>query len=568
MRNGKQLFQSTRTSLSYAQTEAQRAASGILLIRSKDRNVMKQRTLASGICVAGLLAIGACATEQEQEPEIKWLPNCEGRPFSGLDPEVVARTQCGVVTVPLDHTNPTQGTLKLDITRVTSLHPQRHEGAIFTNPGGPGADSSGFAVVLASIWKGYADEPEGESYRHLINAYDLIGITPRGMGSSPDSQLICQSNDVIVAQNDITQDRSPANLEALRHNTEVLAQGCANQPLAPYITTDQTARDMEFVRIQLNERTLNYFGNSYGTWLGAWYAGLFPKTVGRMVLDSNLDWTSTFQNASLNLAPEKERIFARFVAEPAAENPLVYEMGNDPKGIRHSFINLLPQVQVALRSDTERYSSIEFLMAARVLSTWLRESPTLNDTELLNKAQTYRFSPDTEVNHSALSAFTRLVTVIREPVLWNDIAVGPLKLDPAASVRSTILCNDSATADEKFWTEMENLYATQYPVGGSYFYARHCATWSGKPLSGVPLKALGQASSILMIQAEFDDQTPAPGALKASQSVPNTHMVLLKGAYQHGVSFSNPNTCVNRYTGDYLAYGRKPARLSICFASN
>ncbi|WWG68197.1 alpha/beta fold hydrolase [Pseudomonas poae] len=269
----------------------------------------KQRAVLGSLLIMALLASGACSTRKQAEP-IRWLANCDGRPISGLDPEVVARTQCGTVRVPLNHLKPSLGTLDLDITRVTARQPGKREGAIFTNPGGPGAEADGFAVLLASIWKNYGDRAAGGAYRHLIDTYDVIGLTPRGLGSTKDSQLVCQSDELIVAQNDITEDRSPANLMALQHNAAVLARGCASQRLAPYINTDQTARDMEFVRGLLKEKKLNYVGNSYGTWLGAWYAGLFPEHVGRMVLDSNTDWTSTFQEASLIQAPEGKNLRA------------------------------------------------------------------------------------------------------------------------------------------------------------------------------------------------------------------------------------------------------------------
>ncbi|MDP1323878.1 alpha/beta fold hydrolase, partial [Klebsiella pneumoniae] len=87
------------------------------------------------------------------------------------------------------------------------------------------------------------------------------------------------------------EDRSEANLLAIRDNARLIAQACASHPLTPYITTEQTARDLEFVRRQLGELQFNYLGNAYGTWLGAWYGGLFPAHVGRMVLDSNIKWT-------------------------------------------------------------------------------------------------------------------------------------------------------------------------------------------------------------------------------------------------------------------------------------
>lgn len=529
--------------------------------------VINHRAMWRSLCVISLLSVGACASSSPPERGIKWLAQCEGLPVAGLDSQVVSRTQCGIVTVPLDHLNPELGTLDLDITRVTAKRPEQKEGAIFTNPGGPGANGNDvFTVFLVSIWKGYGDRSEGAAYRHLIDTYDVIGITPRGQGSTPGSQLVCQSDESIVAQNDITEDRSAANLKAIRHNTAVLARGCASQRLSPYINTDQTARDMEFVRIILNEKKLNYFGNSYGTWLGAWYAGLFPAQVGRMVLDSSVDWTSTLQKASLSIAPEKERVFTRFVAQHIANNPQAYALGKDPDAIRQSFLTLLPQIRVALRSDNDFYSSPSYFLAAQVLNDWLQSSPDLQDAELQAKAQTHRFSLDTTVDQSAKDAFTTLLAAMRNPPQWNGIALGPLKLSPADSVRSNVLCNDSPSSDDAFWTRKEDIYATRYPVGGSVFHARHCAGWSGKAHSAVPLQALAQVDSLLMVQAEYDDQTPTSGAFKAFESLPNAHMTLLKGVNRHGVSFTDSSDCVNRHVGQYLAYGKKPERLSTCTA--
>lgn len=531
-------------------------------------HVLKWLSAGRAVCAAGalLLLLGGClGMRQPAGLGVSWLPTCEAIPAAGLDPEVFARTQCGIATVPLDHLNPMAGTLDLDITRVNARLPHAREGAIFTNPGGPGSLGNGvFALVLASAWKGFGEASEVESFRHLVDAYDVIAITPRGQGGQANSQLVCQSDEMIVAQNDLSEDQTPANFAALQHNVGVLARGCASQRLAPYINTDQTARDMEFVRKQLKEPKLHYFGNSYGTWLGAWYGGLFPNQVGRMVLDSNVDWTSSFQGASLNSAPEKERVFERFVAQHAAANATVYQMGEDPSGVRQVFLGLLPEVRAALRSDTDFYSSADYLLAARALSGWLQVWPGISDAELLALAGTYRFSPDTEVAQAARRAFTDLLRATRSPAHWNGIPPGPLRLTPEESVRSTVLCSDSVASGEAFWTGKESLYAVRYPVGGSFFPARHCSAWAGTQLSGVPLSRLGRLESIVMVQAEYDDQTPKNGAVRAFDSLPNTHLIVLEGAYRHGVSFSEYDACVTPKVGEYLAYGRKPERLSIC----
>ena len=55
------------------------------------------------------------------------------------------------------------------------------------------------------------------------------------------------------------------------------------------------ARDLNLLRRALGQPKLNYLGISYGTFLGATYANLFPRRVGRLVLDGNVPpeaWTN------------------------------------------------------------------------------------------------------------------------------------------------------------------------------------------------------------------------------------------------------------------------------------
>ncbi|MPS75963.1 MAG: alpha/beta hydrolase, partial [Microbacterium sp.] len=57
----------------------------------------------------------------------------------------------------------------------------------------------------------------------------------------------------------------------------------------PYITTVNAARDMDLIRAVLGDKQLNYLGYSYGTFLGATYAQLYPEKAGRLVLDGAID---------------------------------------------------------------------------------------------------------------------------------------------------------------------------------------------------------------------------------------------------------------------------------------
>ena len=85
----------------------------------------------------------------------------------------------------------------------------------------------------------------------------------------------------------------PTPAQATRRSELIRRQGDACRrhagALASHMTTVETARDLDIVRAALGSPRLDYYGASYGTFLGATYAALFPSRVGRMVLDGAVD---------------------------------------------------------------------------------------------------------------------------------------------------------------------------------------------------------------------------------------------------------------------------------------
>lgn len=63
-------------------------------------------------------------------------------------------------------------------------------------------------------------------------------------------------------------------------SSQELAAGCAGAApavLAAAVSTPNVARDMDVLRAALDVPTLDYLGFSYGTFIGAVYAELFPS---------------------------------------------------------------------------------------------------------------------------------------------------------------------------------------------------------------------------------------------------------------------------------------------------
>src|SRR3546814_6826214 len=70
---------------------------------------------------------------------------------------------------------------------------------------------------------------------------------------------------------------SPEWEEDLQDKAEAFADACAanSGEILPYISTSNTARDLDLLRAVLGDSALNYLGYSWGTAIGAEYAELF-----------------------------------------------------------------------------------------------------------------------------------------------------------------------------------------------------------------------------------------------------------------------------------------------------
>jgi len=86
--------------------------------------------------------------------------------------------------------------------------------------------------------------------------------------------------------------------------TREFGEGCVSESgdLTRHISTVEAAKDMDILRAALGERQLDYLGASYGTFLGATYADLFPTHVRRMVLDGAIDPSLSNEQLSLGQA--------------------------------------------------------------------------------------------------------------------------------------------------------------------------------------------------------------------------------------------------------------------------
>ena len=180
--------------------------------------------------------------------------------------------------VPLDYAQPGGRSIRLALLRVPALDQRARLGSMVVNPGGPGGSGVDYAAG--------ADSQYGDALRRV---FDVVGFDPRGVGASVPVECVSDRQlDRFVASD--PDPETAAERAASDGLVRELGGGCLKRDgaVTRHVSTVEVAKDLDVLRAALGDRKLTYFGASYGTSIGATYADLFPRNVGRMVLDGAL----------------------------------------------------------------------------------------------------------------------------------------------------------------------------------------------------------------------------------------------------------------------------------------
>lgn len=259
------------------------------LVRSRARRAL---AVVAGLAAASVLLSGCLYTlipDASPRPTASRSPDTQGvpaelLPFYEQELEWTACDggfDCTTVRAPLDWADPGAGEIELAMIR-SRAEGGEPIGSLLTNPGGPGA--SGIDVIRDSLTFMVTDPVRA--------VYDTIGFDPRGVGRSTAVRCYDAAGmDAYLFDIPANERGTDAWTGELLDGHAGFAEACeANSGgILPYLTTENSARDMDLLRAVLGDDTLNYLGYSYGTFLGATYAKLFPERVGRLVLDGAID---------------------------------------------------------------------------------------------------------------------------------------------------------------------------------------------------------------------------------------------------------------------------------------
>jgi pimeloyl-ACP methyl ester carboxylesterase len=245
------------------------------------------------------------ATTAAAAPPPRPLPEQTSLTWGPCEADVDPALECTTLPVPLDYANPSGATIDLALIRLPA-NPAARQGAVLFNPGGPGGSGydwvAGTATTIAATMDG-------------MDRFDLVGFDPRGVDRSGAIDCVSATTFDAALYPDDTPD-TPIEEFFLDATNLVFPLSCRakyGDALAQYSTAN-TARDMDRIREALGDQQISFVGISYGTYLGAVYATLFPDRVRAMVLDAAFEptgdsieeqWTTQkvgFEDAFANFA--------------------------------------------------------------------------------------------------------------------------------------------------------------------------------------------------------------------------------------------------------------------------
>jgi pimeloyl-ACP methyl ester carboxylesterase len=505
-----------------------------------NQTTSRTRQLALVVVTAlASLSVACSATPAERAGPSTTALAWSDCPDDVVDP--LSQLQCAPIPVPLDYQDPAGVTIDIMVSRLASADPSTRRGVLLLNPGGPG--ESGLSQSLDLVDKGLPVS--------VTNGYDVIGMDTRGIGySAPISCGFGAAQAYTGPVPTYASDRTAVAAEA--EVVKGIAAQCAAHDVdgrLRHISTANTARDLDRIRVALGEDKISYFGVSYGTALGAAYASMFPDHSDRIVLDSAIGDTYLDRDGMRRYGLGAEQTFPDFARWAAARDG-TYGLGRTPSEVRGTYFALaarLDQNPVA-GMDGHTFRLVTFVsLYNEVLYT---KAAQLWQSMLLSDEPTAQPDPDPDAPPAA------------PPVPDGQLSPS----DNSWSVFLASTCNDSAfTDDVATYQRAVAEDRKTFPVfGAATADIMPCAFWAYPP-SEPPVPIVDEGpQNVLVLQNRRDPVTPyAGGVLLREKFEKRSRLVSVDGS-GHGAYVYGDSPCTDNLTTTYLVGGAMPAKDLSC----
>ncbi|HTZ27871.1 MAG TPA: alpha/beta hydrolase [Streptosporangiaceae bacterium] len=516
------------------------AAARALLARRSAR-VVAPAAAAALLAAIGITAVASVAASGPATPTVPALAwrSCDG----GF--------QCATARVPLNYADPLGATISIAVIRHRATSPGRRIGTLFFNGGGPAEQIQGFVA-----------HNFGEFPAALRERYDIVTFDPRGFGHS--TQVRCFPT--MAAENKLLTGLPPFPVGAgqdaaweqtwARFDARCAAHGGA---LIDHDTTADVARDMNLLREAVRDPVLNYYGESYGTLLGATYANLFPATTGHMILDGNLNsatWTSPDGALPSSLREDRDLASAATLRDfldlcgQAKTLACAFSAGT-PAATRAKWATLLRRLsrhRVTIGTPPQVYTYANAIAALPLgtLAQWQQGAALLQQLWVASASPGHAARPAANAQAATTAAPAPYSGQEQQlAVLCSD---GPNPRDPGAypAIARLAYARSGAFGLEFTWGSEE---CAAWPAAASQ--DRYSGPWSRRT-----------ASTILLLGNTGDPTTPYRNSVALSRELARARLLTIDG-YGH-TETKNPSTCALGYAIRYLLTGALPPKGTVC----
>ncbi|KAH7335773.1 TAP-like protein-domain-containing protein [Rhizoctonia solani] len=528
----------------------------------------------SVVTLARLVSLSS-ALVVRNSPHISWAP-CGNTTIP---------RECGRFEVPLDYADRKASTATLAAIRLNATASPRL-GTIFVNPGGPG--ESGVDWVLSDDMAIILNGTGGQ--------YDIVSWDPRGVGSTvPKVQCFDSGTEEIKFWNgslrgttlEVRTDFKNATVrdEFYSHIDEVdsilvkFGKQCNAQSkdMLKYVGTAATVRDMVALHDYLEGTELiNYWGISYGTILGSYFVNMFPKRVGRVIIDgvvSPWDWATKqpLQIAydSMNSTDATFDAFASSCVTAGPSKCAIAQQGSTVDSIRDWVFNL-----IALAYDNAKATGGATVSSSQLRALlWANMYYPKNWPELArNLAQTYTALSNSTTGNSTNGLETRdLPRQIRPmPFTRRD---NTNSSDPATDYAyQAVTCADAvdagnSTTKQGFETvvDLTNKYTRMFgPWVGWQSGGMYCHHWPARAVERFtgPFNHTLK-NKIIVIGNLADPVTPFGNAKAVAEALGDSAVLLKHNGYGHTSLYMHSN-CTLAATSKYFTTGELPPNGTVC----